>query len=43
MCSQDNHVLKNGFEEEKSFVGDTIVWVFLFSRKRNGDIKTTLS
>jgi hypothetical protein len=25
---------ENGSEEEKSFVGDTIVWLFLLSQKR---------
>jgi hypothetical protein len=36
MCSQGDHAWKNFenvFEEEKSFEGDTGVWVFLFSRK----------
>jgi hypothetical protein len=37
LCSQDDHVmedtLKNGFEEENSFGGDTLVWVFYFLKK----------
>jgi hypothetical protein len=34
MCLQNDHVkdntLKKGFEEENSFEGDTLVWVFYF-------------
>jgi hypothetical protein len=36
MCSQEDHVMENAlkrFEEEKSFEGDTLFWVLLFSLK----------
>jgi hypothetical protein len=41
MCSRDDHalvILWKWVEEEKSFEGDTLVWVFLFSLKMKGNI-----